>query len=68
MPRKYMKLKARMFEMGVRQIDLQPVIGRGLAYISTRLNGHEPWNVEEMQKLGDLLEIPREQWADHELH
>ena len=42
--RKYAKLKALMFEKDVRQIDLEPVIGRKIAYISTRLNGKEPWN------------------------
>lgn len=45
--RKYAKLKALMYEKDVRQIDLEPVIGRKIAYISTRLNGKEPWNTQE---------------------
>ena len=63
--RKYATLKALMFEKDVRQIDLEPVIGRKIAYISTRLNGKEPWNTEEIQAIGKLLEIPREQWLDY---
>ena len=55
--RKYAKLKALMYERDVRQIDLEPVIGRKIAYISTRLNGKEPWNTQEMQAIGTLLEI-----------
>lgn len=61
----YKKLKIRMLEKGVRQIDLVPVIGRKICYISSRLNGKEPWNTEEIQAIGTLLEIPREQWFDY---
>ena len=60
-----MKLKALMYEKEIRQIDLAPVIGRGIAYISSRLNGHEPWNCEEMVKIGELLEIPREKLLEY---
>ena len=63
--RKYAKLKALMYEKDVRQIDLEPVIGRKIAYISTRLNGKEPWNTQEMEAIGTLLEIPREQCLDY---
>ena len=63
--RKYAKLKALMYEKDVRQIDLEPIISRKIAYISTRLNGKEPWNTQEMQAIGQLLEIPREQWLDY---
>ena len=63
--RKYAKLKALMYEKDVRQIDLEPGIGRKIAYISTRLNGKEPWNTQEMEAIGTLLEIPREQWLDY---
>lgn len=63
--RKYAKLKARMFERDVRQVDLVPVLGRGIAYISTRLNAHKPWNTDEMQRIGELLDIPQTEWPDY---
>lgn len=62
---KYTKLKGRLFEMGVAQTELQKVIGRGQAYITMRINGHKPWNGNEIAQLGDFLRIPREQWPDY---
>lgn len=64
MPR-YTKLKGRMFEMGITQLELQPVIKRGQAYITMRINGHKPWNAQEIVKPGTFLQIPREQWPDY---
>ena len=63
--RKFAKLKALMFEQEVRQIDLEPIIGKGIAYIATRMNGQFPFNTREMQQIGDLLGIPREHWLDY---
>lgn len=63
--KKYAKLKALMFEKDIRQIDLEPVIGRKIAYIATRMNGKLPWNTDEMKAIGELLGIPKEEWLDY---
>lgn len=63
--RHYTKLKGKLFEMGITQKELQPIIDRGQVYITTRLNQHKPWTGEEITKLGEYLEIPREQWPDY---
>lgn len=63
--RKYTKLKSRMYEMDIRQIDLVPVVGRKIAYISVRMSGKAPWNTAEMKAIGEYLGIPRDQWLDY---
>lgn len=63
--RKYAKLKSRMYEMDIRQVDLVPVVGRKIAYISVRMSGKAPWNTAEMKAIGEFLEIPRDQWLDY---
>lgn len=63
--KKFAKLKARMYAMDVRQVDLVPVIGRKTAYITTRMSGKSPWNTAEMKAIGDFLGIPKEQWLDY---
>ena len=54
-----------MFENEVRQVDLEPLIGRKIAYISVRMNGQRPWNIKEMEQIGTFLNIPKEQWLDY---
>ena len=61
----YTKLKGRMFERGVTQKDLQVITGRGQSYVTTRVNQHKPWTCKEMKAIGELLEIPQEQWAEY---
>lgn len=63
--KKFIKLKTRMFQMGVCQSDLEPIIGRKKAYIDTRMNGRSPWNTAKMKAIGEYLEIPRSQWLNY---
>ncbi len=50
--RKYAKLKSLMFKLDIRQIDLEPIIGRKIAYIAARMNGKAPWNTAEIKAIG----------------
>lgn len=63
--RRWSKLKGRMFECGVTQVDLMEATGRGQTYISSRVNGFMPWSGEDMQKIGALLQIPRAEWVEY---
>ena len=63
--RKFAKLKNLLFERELTQDDAAEVLGRGTTYVSRRMNGHEPWNFDDAEKLGGLLEIPRAEWADY---
>lgn len=62
---KWNKLKGRMFERGITQTDIVKAIGRGVNYVCTRINGHKPWTIDEMEIIGELLEIPRDELIDY---
>ncbi|MDD7633352.1 MAG: hypothetical protein PUK20_00205 [Firmicutes bacterium] len=56
--RKWTRLKGRMFELGVTQTEIMEAVGRGGNYVSSRMNGHKPWTLDEMKTIGELLKIP----------
>ena len=62
---KWNKLKGRMFERGITQTDIVKAIGRGVNYVCTSINGHKPWTIDEMEIIGELLEIPRDELIDY---
>lgn len=63
--RKFAKLKAALYEAELTQPDLARATGRGLTYISRWMNGREPFNMEDVQKIGTLLHLDRAQWLDY---
>lgn len=65
MKRKFLDLKCLMFKRNITQKDLVDVLGRKTTYISHRMTGVEPWNLEDVRKIAEFLEIPREQWLDY---
>lgn len=62
--RKFAKLKALLYEKELIQADLARELGRSGTYITVRMNGKEPWSLDDVQAIGEMLEIPREQWLD----
>lgn len=65
MRRKFSKLKALMFEQDVSQEYLAKKLGRGVTYLSKRMNAHEPFTTQDMKVIGSVLEIPRERWLEY---
>lgn len=63
--RKFAKLKAAMYEAEITQADLARATGRGTTYIARRLNGREPFNIEDMKHIGAMLSLPRSAWLDY---
>lgn len=63
--RKFAKLKALMYEKDFIQADLAREVRRSGTYITVRMNGKEPWSLDDVQAIGTMLEIPREQWLDY---
>lgn len=62
----YTKLKGRMFERGVKQRDLLPIIGgRSMAYLSPRISQKKPWKADEIKAIAEFLEIPSAEWAEY---
>ena len=61
--RKFHKLKALLYEMGIDQRYIARYTGKSLTYISERMTGKQPFNTFDMDKIGgSLLKIPREQY------
>ena len=51
------KLKARMVELGYTLQTFAEAAGMSLATLSAKLNGHGYFNVKEISKIVDLLDI-----------
>lgn len=63
--RKFAKLKAAMYEAGLTQADIAQAMGRCCNYVNHRMNGHKPFNLEDVRQIGTLLHIDRAQWLDY---
>ena len=63
--RKFAKLKAAMFEAEITQADLVKVTGKSSSSISRILNGHKPFDLNDVRQIGTLLHIDRAQWLDY---
>lgn len=57
-PQRYKKLRIRMMEYDMDLKHLAGVILRGRTTTSARLNGHEPWDLDEVYAICSALEIP----------
>lgn len=55
---RYKKLRIRMMECDMDLHQLASVILRSRTTASARLNGHEPWNIEEIYAVCEKLDIP----------
>ena len=54
----YKKLRVRMMEYDMDLHQLARVILRSRTTASARLNGHEPWNIDEIYAVCENLDIP----------
>lgn len=63
--RKFVKLRAAMYEAEITQADIARELGKCYNYISARMTGREPFNVDEVRQIGTLLHIDRSQWLDY---
>ena len=60
MAKPYAKLRALMLEAGVDQVHLARELRRGTAYITARINAHQPWTSDEMYAMLKLFNQPAE--------
>lgn len=58
MKQRYKKLRIRMMECDIDLKHLAGVILRGRTTTSARLNGHEPWDLDEIYAICGALDIP----------
>ena len=59
------KLKGRMKELNVRQIDLAKELGMSLSTFSLRICGVHYFTQSDIAKMIKALDIPKEQVADY---
>ena len=65
MGRSHRKLRAKMLERDMDLTRLGWVVGLGRTASSARLNGHEPWRLDEVYKLCSVLNIPLAEIPDY---
>lgn len=51
-------LRAEMLKRDIDQIYLAELIGRGVTSVSHRMNGHQPWCLDECYKILNVFDLP----------
>lgn len=59
------RLKVRMFERDMSQNYLAIALNRTARYVSVRMNSRLPWDLWDVYKICDLLEIPYTEICDY---
>jgi len=65
MSKPYRKLRAKLVEYDIDQEYLCEILGRGITYVSHRMNAKKAWTQEEMYTMMDELEIPYEMMHEY---
>jgi hypothetical protein len=61
MAKPYKKLRMQMYGEGVDQNAIADCVGRSRNYVSMRMRGECPWDMGDVYRICDLLEIPLEE-------
>lgn len=61
MSKPYKKLRMQMYGEGVDQNAIADCVGRSRNYVSMRMRGECPWDMGDVYRICDLLEIPLEE-------
>lgn len=59
------KIKGRMVEMGITQKDVSIALGLAQPTINQKINNIRPMDLDEAEKLADLLKIPSAEFATY---
>jgi antitoxin component HigA of HigAB toxin-antitoxin module len=65
MKKPFAKIRSKMDEYEIGQIELAEMLGMSLSYISSRLTNKKPWDMRDAYKLMDLFKIPYEQMHEY---
>lgn len=58
MQAKYKRLRGAMYANSVTQEEIAKLLKRSLAYVSLRMTGKQPYDINEVYAICDYLEIP----------
>lgn len=61
----YHKLRVRFAEMEMRQGDVAQAAGMAKSTMTARMQGKQPFTAWEIQRVAEVLNIPREQYGDY---
>lgn len=59
----FFALRVKMLQQGLTQSALADAAGISRATLSARLNGSQPWLSSEMDRVGKVLGIPRDEYG-----
>lgn len=60
----YHKLRVRFAECEMRQGDVAQAAGMAKSTMTARMQGKQPFTAWEIQRVAEVLGIPREQYGD----
>lgn len=64
MARPHARLRGALIAAGIDEKELARKLLRGTAYISLRMMGKKPWQMDEAYAIMDMLRIPHDQLPD----
>lgn len=63
MPKPHMKLRGAMVERDIDEAYIARKLQRGPTYVSQRMMGRKPWQIDEAYKILDMIRAPYDQLA-----
>lgn len=63
--RKFLKIKARLVEKGLKQSDLAKRLGISLPALNRKLNGISDFRLSELEEIAKILDINEHQYKDY---
>lgn len=64
MYRLFKRLRVRFVELDMKQGEVADAAGMAHSTMTARMKGYQPWTSWEIQRVAEVLGIPREQYGD----
>lgn len=64
MYRLFKRLRVRFVELDMKQGEVADAAGMARSTMTARMKGYQPWTSWEIQRVAEVLGIPREQYGD----
>lgn len=65
MYRMFKRLRVRFVELDMKQGEVADAAGMAHSTMTARMKGYQPWTSWEIQRVAEVLNIPREQYGDY---
>lgn len=64
MYRLFKRLRVRFVELDMKQGEVADAAGMARSTMTARMKGYQPWTSWEIQRVAEVLNIPREQYGE----